>query len=313
MSLLLGYFQASVTSGVIPRTVFTATSHDIIAHETTHALLDGLRARFLEPTNLDIMAFHEAFADIVALFQHFTLPEALRHQIAATRGDLEQQSLLGQLAAQFGAATGALWRLARLHWRIRHCEKCRGRKGYLAAADLVPLDEQRYRIAFISAFRDRGIDPPDVKHLSPDSLLWEPPTVRLRNVRNVLNSMSIEWDVNIDRKNAEDLSLQNAAFFWRWLHDNGEVSDEEIAALGLVRFDRPRLYRLGAARDRGPFGSSGAARGPQWRHSLGRGGRACRRKRRVFKLCKAYPRTSIWSVVLSDHVHHVYRQVQPFS
>ena len=86
--------------------VFTAVSHDIVAHETTHALLDGVHRRFREPTNPDVFAFHEAFADIVALFQHFTLPEALSHQIAATRGDLEQQNLLGQLAVQFGEATG---------------------------------------------------------------------------------------------------------------------------------------------------------------------------------------------------------------
>ena len=32
--------------------------------------------------NPDVLAFHEAFADIVALFQHFTFPEVLRHQIA---------------------------------------------------------------------------------------------------------------------------------------------------------------------------------------------------------------------------------------
>src|SRR5262249_22698637 len=83
-----------------------ATSHDIVAHETTHALLDGLHRRFREETNADVFAFHEAFADIVALFQHFTVSEAFRHQIAETRGDLEKQNLLGQLAVQFGEATG---------------------------------------------------------------------------------------------------------------------------------------------------------------------------------------------------------------
>ena len=57
--------------------VFTCLSHDIVAHETTHALLDGMHRRFNEPTNPDVLAFHEAFADIVALFQHFTLPEVL--------------------------------------------------------------------------------------------------------------------------------------------------------------------------------------------------------------------------------------------
>jgi hypothetical protein len=109
VALLLGYFQATdessgpSTSG---ETIFTALSHDIVAHETTHALLHGLKLRSIEATNPDVLAFHEAFADIVALFQHFTLPEALRHQIAVTHGDLERENLLGQLARQFGEATG---------------------------------------------------------------------------------------------------------------------------------------------------------------------------------------------------------------
>jgi Subtilase family len=86
--------------------VFTCLSHDIIAHETTHALLDGMHAYFTEPTNEDVLAFHEAFADIIALFQHFTFPEVVRQQIAGTRGDLRMDNLLGQLAQQFGQTTG---------------------------------------------------------------------------------------------------------------------------------------------------------------------------------------------------------------
>ncbi len=108
-ALLFGYFPAparAVGAGPSRRTVFTCLSHDIIAHETTHALLDGMHRRFNEPSNPDVLAFHEAFADLVALFQHFSLPEVLRHQIAATRGDLDSQNLLGELAQQFGQATG---------------------------------------------------------------------------------------------------------------------------------------------------------------------------------------------------------------
>ena len=62
--------------------VYTCLSHDIIAHETTHAILDGMHRRFNEPTNPDVLAFHEAFADIVALMQHFTIPELLESEIA---------------------------------------------------------------------------------------------------------------------------------------------------------------------------------------------------------------------------------------
>ena len=86
--------------------VFTCLSHDIIAHETTHALLDGLHRYFIEPSNPDVLAFHEAFADIVALFQHFSLPEVLRTRSRKTRGDLTRQNLLGELAQQFGAGDG---------------------------------------------------------------------------------------------------------------------------------------------------------------------------------------------------------------
>jgi hypothetical protein len=107
-ALLFGYFpvgikDASNTPGTL---VFTCLSHDIIAHETTHALLDGVHPRFNEPVNPDVLAFHEAFADIVALFQHFSYPGVLRDQIARTRGNLAGENLLGKLAQQFGKASG---------------------------------------------------------------------------------------------------------------------------------------------------------------------------------------------------------------
>jgi hypothetical protein len=108
-AMLFGYFNSRPADPSLQlpgTTVFTCLSHDIIAHETTHAILDGLQRRWIDATHPDTRAFHEAFADIVALFQHFTFPEVLRHQIALTRGDLQQQNLLGQLAQEFGRATG---------------------------------------------------------------------------------------------------------------------------------------------------------------------------------------------------------------
>lgn len=109
-SLLFGYFAASPTDSTVlmpDSLVFTCLSHDIIAHETTHAILDGLHYYYNEPSNPDVLAFHEGFADIVALFQHFTFPEVLKHQIAQTKGDLASQNLLGKLAQEFGAAIGS--------------------------------------------------------------------------------------------------------------------------------------------------------------------------------------------------------------
>jgi hypothetical protein len=79
-ALLFGYFPVTRkdknnTPGTV---VFSCLSHDIIAHEVTHALLDGVHPRFNESANADVYAFHEAFADIVALFQHFSFPRVLR-------------------------------------------------------------------------------------------------------------------------------------------------------------------------------------------------------------------------------------------
>src|SRR5918997_5079055 len=107
-ALLFGYFPVT-TKDIhnVPRLpVFTCLSHDIVAHEVTHALLDGVHPRFNEPSNPDVLAFHEAFADIVALFQHFSYPEVLESQIRRTRGSLDTENLLSQLAQQFGKATG---------------------------------------------------------------------------------------------------------------------------------------------------------------------------------------------------------------
>lgn len=73
-ALMFGHFPARDGT----RQVFTCLSHDIVAHETTHALLDGLRKRFMDPSSPDQAAFHEAFADVVALLSVFALPEVVR-------------------------------------------------------------------------------------------------------------------------------------------------------------------------------------------------------------------------------------------
>jgi len=106
-ALLFGYFRDSsaIGEGMPGGWVFSCLSHDIIAHETAHAILHGMHRRSIEPTGPDTLAFHEAFADIVALLQHFTMPEVVAQQIASMRGRLRLDSLLSGLAGQFGQAT----------------------------------------------------------------------------------------------------------------------------------------------------------------------------------------------------------------
>ena len=321
MALLFGYFNAasSDTGTTLPNSnVFSAVSHDIVAHETTHALLDGLHPRYQEATNPDMLAFHEAFADIVALLQHFAMPEALLHQIKQNRGDFRADDLLGNLAPQFGTAAGmhgalrsfigkanpldyqrfkeegephalgavlvsaifaafeAIYRarsadlvrlatngtgilatgqishdlaerLAReaakvagqvLNMCIRALDYCPPvdldfgdylRAIITADNDLVPNDVRGYRVAFISAFRERGILPSNVRHLAEDSLIWEtPPLLKadLDKLKTLIvpkseadsnKVLDLRWSLNTDRKSARDTSLANGSKVYNWL------------------------------------------------------------------------------------------------
>jgi hypothetical protein len=131
--ILFGYFSASgnaVGLSVPGQTIFNCLSHDVIVHEMTHAILDGMRGCFMEQTNPDVAAFHEAFADLAALFRHFSHREVLLDAIERTGGRLYTPALKGdpladlasqsgldsgndtpnpliELAGQFGEATGS--------------------------------------------------------------------------------------------------------------------------------------------------------------------------------------------------------------
>jgi hypothetical protein len=102
--LNFGSFDAETAQGRnMPHgRVFTCLSHDIVAHEMTHALLDGMRARFRLATNPDVLAFHEGFADLVAIFSHFSYREVVRAAIERSGGMPVTDGLLLSVAQQFG-------------------------------------------------------------------------------------------------------------------------------------------------------------------------------------------------------------------
>ncbi len=319
-----------------------------MAHETAHALLDGLHRRYQEPTNPDVLAFHEAFADIVALFQHFTLPEALKDQIGKTRGDLRHQNLLGQLAVQFGHAIGGygalrdaigavddngVWQPARPSLRdynaslephargsvlvaavfdaflqiyasrtadliriatggtgmlqaisadlvdrlaqeaakaashvlqicIRALDYCPPiditfgdylRALVTADRDVAPDDPYGYRVAFVSAFRARGITPQNVRSLSPSTLAWEPPPQPLANLAGGLAALNLDWALQTSRRHAFEAARDNARRFHDWLVST-QVSDGELAMLGLVRTPQPLSFTLDGQACNGALG-----------------------------------------------------------
>jgi hypothetical protein len=357
-ALLLGYFRASqvqVGTTLPGSRVFCAVSHDIIAHETTHALLDGLHRRYQEATNPDVLAFHEAFADIVALFQHFSIPEALIVEIRRTRGGLGKDNLLAKLAIQFGQATSGrygalrdaldkpsdrsdydssgephargavlvaavfaafvsiyqargadLVRLATngtgvlppgdipddlvkrltleaskaarhvLGICIRALDYCPPvditfgeylRALITADYDAVRDDIHGYRVAFISAFRDRGIFPCDVPHLAVDSLLWEPPFLPEDGIKDIMQALDLSWNLYVDRAGAFTTSKKNAWKFRNWLVDGkrrdfvtalgfrvAKVNDEISSIKGEVR--PVEVHSVRPARRIGPDGRS---------------------------------------------------------
>jgi hypothetical protein len=90
--IFFGYF-----AGANGKVVYTCLAHDVVAHETTHALLDGLRWRYMEPSMPDQAGFHEGFADVVALLSVFSLPDvvdACLDLASGGRGHLIPSSLL---------------------------------------------------------------------------------------------------------------------------------------------------------------------------------------------------------------------------
>lgn len=108
-ALLFGYFRADPDDpgpNIPGQTIYTCLSHDIVAHEMAHAMVDRMREHFLEPSNPDTLAFHEGFADIIAILQHFSFSGLLRETIAKQRTDLRTPGPMLELASEFGFATG---------------------------------------------------------------------------------------------------------------------------------------------------------------------------------------------------------------
>ena len=143
-TLDFGYAHAADSKGIrsLPgEYVFTCLSHDIISHELSHAILDGLRSHFTIPSHPDVAAFHEAYADLIAIFQRLRYRELVREAISQARGVPDHAAQLTELARQAGFAAGhdgalrqAIGEDAATLPPYRESEEPHARGAYLVAA-----------------------------------------------------------------------------------------------------------------------------------------------------------------------------------
>lgn len=76
----------------------TAQSADIVAHESAHAILDGLRDLYNESFGLGARAFHESFGDITAMLVALHDDSLIRRLLEWTEGDLRMSNFITEVA-----------------------------------------------------------------------------------------------------------------------------------------------------------------------------------------------------------------------
>jgi hypothetical protein len=99
-------FGDFVPSGQKER-VFTCRSFDIVAHETGHAVLDGLKPHWLlADAPPQTGGLHESFGDLTAIFLALSQLDQCEAVVAQTKARLHDKTFLADIAEQFGLALG---------------------------------------------------------------------------------------------------------------------------------------------------------------------------------------------------------------
>lgn len=84
--------------------VYTCLSRDIIAHETAHAILDGIAPTLYNALTPQSLALHEAVADLTALLMSFRSRKLREAVLRDTEGSLANSTAFSTVAPQFGKA-----------------------------------------------------------------------------------------------------------------------------------------------------------------------------------------------------------------
>jgi hypothetical protein len=103
----LKFFHFNTSSPQPTHKVFTCRSLDIVAHETGHAVLDGLQPGWLGFGNPpQTGGLHESFGDLTAIFLALSQLDQVEAVIAQTKANLHDKTFLADLAEEFGLALG---------------------------------------------------------------------------------------------------------------------------------------------------------------------------------------------------------------
>jgi hypothetical protein len=85
-------------------TIYACHSMDILAHETAHAVLDGIAPDLYDSLLPESLALHEAVADLTTLLMAFSSRKLAEHVLEQTGGSITTPSAFTEIAEQFGAA-----------------------------------------------------------------------------------------------------------------------------------------------------------------------------------------------------------------
>jgi hypothetical protein len=84
-------------------TVYTALSHDIIIHEATHAIVDGLLPDLYDSADPQSLALHEALADLSAITQTLINEMIVFSLDSISSSGIDTADVLSRLAEEFGS------------------------------------------------------------------------------------------------------------------------------------------------------------------------------------------------------------------
>jgi hypothetical protein len=97
------YFGASKDVSHPDRTVYFSLSREAVAHETAHAILDGINPHLYNSLNPHARALHESLADLSALLVAIKSDALKKYVLGLSSGSLDGENAFSQFAENIGA------------------------------------------------------------------------------------------------------------------------------------------------------------------------------------------------------------------